>query len=161
MSARHGKEGFTLAELLVSIVAASILLLLVGAMLWMPARALVTNKEYAQIRLDVAYSVAMLSKDIRVSSLNSVVVAEDRLLLPANTTRAYSVEYLRDAGDDSLTRVVGTDRERIVMDGLTRFRPTITNDIATGLSGVVLDVEVQNPDGEIVVEHSTFIHARN
>ena len=150
-----------IAVLMVALFATAILILLVGALLWMPIRALRTNNEYARIRVDLAYSIAMMSKDIRTSSLNSVVATEDRLYLPGNATRAYTVEYLRNAGDDSLTRVVGADRELVVTEGLTRFRPSITNDFLTGLSGVVLDVVVENPDGDIVVDHNTFFHARN
>lgn len=162
MSTKRSSEGFTLVELLIGVAASAILLLLVGLLLWMPFRSLRTNNEYATLRRDVAYAVALMTKDIRSASLNAVVAQDDLLQLPANATRTYGVEYQRNDADDSLDRYVdGTREGGIITDGLMRFRPVVTNDLVTGLSGVVLNIEIQNPDGEIVVQHGTFIHARN
>ncbi len=128
----------------------------------MPYRAMRTNEEYARLRRDVAYAMRRMAKDIRVSTYNEDPnnYGSDKLVLPVNSVSEGEIEYT--ATDGVLTRAVdGGAEEEIIREGLRLFSSNFTNS-TEGLSGVVLRMEIENnSDGDIAIEHETFIATRN
>jgi len=156
------KRGFTLVELMVAGVAASILALAMSLVLVMVFRALRTNNDYARLRRDMALAVDWMARDLReasyrISPREGLSFAENRLTVSNNTVRADITEYRRDAAAGSLVRFVnGAAQGPVVMEGLQRFHVE-----ANALDGVVLHLEMANRGGDVRVACRTFIHARN
>jgi len=157
MKTRAQKHGFTLVELMISIVSAAILALTVVLILFMTYREWRTNNEYAQIRRDAALAVQMMAKDVRESAFNDVAAAEHTLVLSANPpVRPYLASYQRNMGNNTLNYYVNGNLTGVIIPaGVQRFNPVAVS------NGVRLHLELANPDGSIVITNETFIHTRN
>lgn len=154
------KQGFSLVELLVSITAMAILVLIVGLLLIMPYRTMRTNREYAQLRRDVALAVRGMAMDIRKYSPSDIDVSDSNILLlnpnPGPPVRQ-KVEYIYNVGNQSLNRFVNNvDQGAIIEEGLILFTSS-TN----ALEGVVLDISMQRGGGDVSLSLQTFIYTRN
>ncbi len=156
------KQGFTLMELLIGILATTILVLTVSLILLMPYRSMDTNNEYARLRRDMAYAVRMMAKEIRLASVNDITATENLLTLPPNLIRTTSTDFVADPTSGMLSYAddsggAGT----LISTGLRRFVPAVINDPANNMEGVELALEMEGNDGETVVAWKTFIHTRN
>lgn len=166
MRTYHNKQGFSLLELMVAMVAAAILVVVVTVVFTMPYRVMRTNNEYADLRRDMAYAVRMMSNDIRKSSPIydevSISTGEDILELPPNALRPDTVKYERNAADGVLTHYINNNAQgSVILNGLRRFHSETATNSEGVVSGVILRLELENDDGDIAMEHETFIHTRN
>jgi len=174
MAARRHKRGFTLIELMIGMVVMAILLLAVTLILLMPIRTMRTNAEYATLRRDLSYAVQLMARDIRKAPFNGATVdyGDNKLLLPGRADLPdlwpVTVEYKLDDTSGQLHRYVdGVDQGAVIQSGLTLFRsglmpdPDPADPDVEAPDGFVLYFELQNPDGEITIDHETFIYSRN
>jgi len=158
------KHGFTLVELMVATLAAAILLLIVGLLLTLPIRTMRTNDEYAALRRDMAFAMQMIAKDVRESSsnTNNYVFGEDTLSLPAlpapSTVRPYAVNYGKT--NNVLTRTADGAAAVLLNDGVRRFWSGTTNYV-DGEGSIIVRLELENPAGDIIIQHVAPIHTRN
>ena len=156
------KQGFSVVELVVAIVATAIVVMTVSLILFMPYRSLRTNMEYTRLRQDMSFAVRLMAKDIRASSYSAIAASEDVLSLPPNAVRPETIDYRRDAVTGVLTRFVDdVPQSPVITEGLLRFSPIATNDPVSGLRGVVLRLELADRDGGIAIVNETFVHTRN
>ncbi len=72
MKKRKRRNGLTLIELLVTIAAASILILTVGLILIMAFRSLRINNVYADLRRDSAFAFSMMARDVREANYDTL-----------------------------------------------------------------------------------------
>lgn len=160
MKTNAGKQGFTLVELLIGTVAAAILVLTVFAILGGPLRALKTNREYAQIRRNMAYAVGMMTKEIRLATFSTIPSDPDLLTLPANSIRTAPCEFYL-SGSALKYKINNGMQPDLIIEGVTVFTNGLVENLSTGVKGVTLYLEMQNNDGSIKVTHESFVHARN
>lgn len=161
------KQGFSMVELLVAMVAAAILAITVTAVFVMPIRTIATNREYAKLRRDLAYVVRIMAMDIRKSSVMyddapAIDTGENELVLHPNDLRLEKISYDRNTANGVLSRSVDDGAESpIILDGLTAFATEMETNSSGVVSGVLLHLEMENSDGYIAVTNETFIHVRN
>ena len=158
MKTDQKKQGFTLVELMVGMIAGSILLLIVGLLLLMPIRTMRINKEYAQVRRDIAIAVRIMTKDIRTRSFSDVDVSQSNVLLlnlnPGPPVRQ-KIEYKFESG--ALNRYINdANQGAVIEEGLTQFTSSVN-----AWEGVVLEFEMVSDGGNASIAHKTFIHTRN
>lgn len=152
------KIGFTLTELLVGIIAVSILLLTVGAILVGPIRAMRTNEEYARIRRDIGYAMAVMGREVRAASFSGISVNSNVLAIPANEVRP-QVTGFQKTGDSLEYLIGGSKSEDLILNGVHQF--SVTRVDVNNVQGVRVRLEIRNDDGSISIQHESFIHARN
>jgi len=161
------KQGFSLVELLVAMVAAALLALAITTVFVMPVRSMRTNREYARIRRDLSYAVRLMATDIRESSimydtLPAIFTGENILELRPNELRAVPIKYDRNTPDGVLTRYIDNVAQGpVILNGLTAFETDLATDTNGVVSGVILHLEMQNSDGYISIINETFVHTRN
>lgn len=169
MKKHLNKQGFSLVELLVAMLATAILALTVSLLLYMPFRTMRTNNEYARIRRDMAFAIQIMAKDIRAAHhgdfINtSTFSADNQVALPSNVAagRLDKIEFKRNAAEGSLIRYVNdAARLTVIPEGLSRFHSDVLTDAAGLVTGILLDLEMQNSDGDVVMTRKTFIYMRN
>jgi len=147
------KNGVTLVELMVSMVAASILILIVSLILVMAFQSWRINNAYVDLRRDSALAIYRMARDVRES-----------------TFRDKTPEYLIDgtdylsvesAVDNSITtyRRTGSTLTRgamlIIPKNVQSFRSLKIND------GVLLTLELANNEFGIVITNQVFVNTRN
>lgn len=157
------QQGFSLVEVLVAMVAASILVLTTIAILGGPLRTLKKNNEFAEIRRDLAYAVAVISKELRVANYDDLLNAwtqSDSLIIPINDSRHAESQFQLSGGTIEHYEN-GARLDDLILDNVRLFNNSITNDLSSGLKGVVMQITMQNPDGTIEVTHESFVHTRN
>jgi Tfp pilus assembly protein PilW len=151
MKLRRKNAGFTLVELMLTTVAAAILVLTVSLILFMAFRSWRINNSYAQLRRDVALAVQLMAQDVRESAgTNISVVSETSLSLAANLVRPDTRTFTK-TGD----KLNGTHMGLIITKGLHRFNPVKTT------NGVLLHLELTDADNGISITNETFIYTRN
>lgn len=158
------KQGFSLAELLVSMLATAVLVLIVSLVLLMPVRSSRTNNEYARLRRDMALAVQMMARDIRESSGSQVTASENLLILLPGPVfpGAAAIKYERSTADGVLRHYVdGVEKGSVITEGLRRFDPVSLTNAAGVVTGIMLDLEIEGRGGDITAAHQTFIHVRN
>lgn len=157
MRRKEKKQGFTIIELLVGVTSAAVLVLTLAAIMVGPLRALATNREYSDIRRDMAYSIAMIGRDVRVSSWSSLSSATNVLTFGGNSVQTNVSVY--SLSGDVLERYVNGVKQDDLMDGVTAFTNGVVN--AGGVQGVRIYLSAANDDGSISVTHESFIYPRN
>jgi len=154
------KQGFSLVEILVALLAAVILFLIVGLLLLMPYRTMQANEEYAQLRRDVAVAMRAMTRDIRAYSATDIDISQsDRLLLNSNPGPPVrqKIEYIYNSGNQSLSRSINdVDQGEIIEEGLIVFTSSVN-----ALGGVVLNIGMESSRGNASLSHQTVIHTRN
>ncbi|GEM_PF-2499361 len=156
MKTRAKKCGFTLVEMMISVVSAAILSLTVILILFMTYREWRTNNEYAQLRRDAALAVEMMSREVRETTFADIIAVEPTLVLPANAVRPYAITFQQNPFNSTLHYFTnGVFAGLIIPEGVGRFNPMAVN------NGVRLHLELANADGSIIVTNETFIRTRN
>lgn len=88
----------------------------------------------------------------------------NKLVLPErdgefNDVWTDTVDYQADSVSGKLIRYVnGSQIDVLISQGLTRFSTSLPND---GSRGVVVRYSINRGNGDVAIEHETFIHARN
>ncbi len=155
------RNGFSLIELLAGLVSAAMVLMLISLLMFMPYRTLRMNRSLEQMRRDAVIAMQMMSRDIRSSSQNGINASQDSLQIGSTAMHPIAVEYRRDAGTGTLIYDDGAQSETLIRSGVQRFNPAVTNDLVSGISGVVLELWLTEPDSEITLYEKMFIHTRN
>jgi Tfp pilus assembly protein PilW len=153
------KNGFTLVELMLAAVGSAMLVLIVVLILFMSYREWRTNNDYAQLRRDTAFAVQLMAKEIRNSaSIGGILTAENnRLILETNAAHpSYTTTFTRNASLRNLTYFRNTTSQGpLISTNLTVFNPQPMN------NGVLLELVLVNPDGDLSITNKTFISTRN
>jgi Tfp pilus assembly protein PilW len=123
---RHGKkskQGYSLVELLAAALAASVLALTAGTMLFHAYDAWDENHDAVNVHRDGRHAMDMMTRAVRAASVARVVTAVNNNLVIANEAGTSSVRFRRDGQDliyDPDTGVDG-DETTLVADGIRRF----------------------------------------
>ena len=88
MKKRKQSKGLTLIELMVTIAAASILMLTVGLILIMAFRSLRINNVYADLRRDSAFAFSMMTRDVREANYDTLTDGTTLTLPSATYTKS-------------------------------------------------------------------------
>lgn len=152
-----GKQnGFTLVELMITMVSASILALIVAMILFMAYRSWRTDNEYARLRRDAAFVVQLMAREIRAASFSGITAANNSLQLQANAVRPNLTAFTRNPGSSNLTfSINGIAQGPLVNNGLRVFNPLKQT------NGILVQLEMVNADRTISITNKTFIFARN
>jgi prepilin-type N-terminal cleavage/methylation domain-containing protein len=154
MKMYRNQNGFTLVELMIAMVGASILALIVATILFMTYRSWRTDNEYARMRRDIAFAMQLMAKEVRISSYNGITVSTNSLLCPTNAMHGRSTVFTKST--DKLTYSInGTAPGTLITKELSVFTPQPTN------NGVLLKLVLVNADGSIAITNETFIYPRN
>lgn len=155
------KTGFTLVELMITMVSGALLAIIVSLILFMTYRSWRTDNEYARLRRDTAFAVQLIAKEIRNSSPNGITANPNSLLCPTNAAHpTYTTTFLRNAASSNLTYSRnGTLQGPLITKGLKTFNPQKL--ILTNCVGVLLNLVLVNTDGSISITNQTFISTRN
>lgn len=100
MKARRNEDGFTLVELMVGMLAASVLMLVVAAMLvfgWMGWR---SSTDSVAMQRDAWIAMEELSREIRNSSLGEIAVEAEGIWFAASTFPHGRTEAVEIAADE-------------------------------------------------------------
>jgi hypothetical protein len=155
MKKNQYKNGLSLIELLVTIVASSIVILTVAMILIMAFRSWRINGAYVDLRRDAALAVFLISLDIRESDVEEDVTTATvgELTLAAHLpARDNPVTYERDG--DTLT---STDFGTIIPRGVQAFSAQYsgTND------GVYITLGLANNSVGVAITNRVFVNTRN
>jgi len=152
-----------MVELLVAMVAMSILILIVGLLLLIPYKSMRGNEDYAQLRRDMSVALQTMTRDVRRATDADIDVSlGNELLLLANPDPPVRQKIAYKHEGHALNRYVNDiNQGAVISSGLTRFS-LVKPDVSTnGLAGVVVQLELQNDNGQVSMAHETFIHTRN
>ena len=123
---RHGKkskQGYSLVELLAAALAASVLALTAGTMLFHAYDAWDENHDAVNVHRDGRHAMDMMTRAVRAASAERIIAAVNNDLMIANEAGTSSVRFRRDGQDliyDPDTEVDGDDIT-LVADGISRF----------------------------------------
>ncbi len=158
------KQGISLIELLVAMIAVAILSLTVGALLTLPVKSIARNREISQLKSEVGLAMLYMTSDIRESGYEDVAnnasnYGRGMLTLPANDVRGSTIQYQLEG--DTLNRYVnGGSATALIAEGVGAFRSWPTNNATTGVQGIGLHLEITTSGG-VPLDHDSFIHTRN
>lgn len=148
MKKNQHKKGLTLVELMVAIVAASIVILTVAVILIAAFRSWRINNAYVDMRRDAALAIYLISRDIREATLADVATPANQLVLP-------TVTYTKTAGG----ALISTDFGTIILRNVTRFNAR-TNGPGDGVY-ITLGVADNNTGIGIAITNTVFVNTRN
>jgi hypothetical protein len=140
------KNGLSLIELLVAIVASSIVILTVAMILIMAFRSWRINNAYVELRRDASLAVYLISRDIREATLADVATPTDQLVLP-------TVTYTKTAGG----ALTSTDFGTIIRTNVNFFI-SATNSAG---DGVYITLGLTNNSVGVAINNEVFINTRN
>ncbi len=157
MNPSDNKKGFTLIELMLTMASSSILILLVGIILFMGYRSWRVNGHYVQLQRDTALAVRIMSEGVRESTTNEIIAVNGSLTLAPNEVRSAELKYMADGTGTLIRYVDGAENGLIILKGLESFTPELQED------GVLLQIVMQDddPDADITMTTRTFINTRN
>ncbi len=160
MKMYRNQNGFTLVELMIAMVGASILALIVATILFMAYRSWSTDNNYARLRRDAAFAVQLMAKEIRSSSYSGISTnstsTSTSLTLRTNAVRPNVTAFTRSATASNLTySISNVPQGPVIPRGVRVFNPLIQT------NGVLLNLVLVSADGTLLVTNSTFIAARN
>jgi len=155
MKKRKCKKGLTLIELMVTIAAASILILTVGLIMIMAFRAWRMNNAFVELRRDSAFAFSMMTRDVRESSYTNLIDGIGQLRAISNNPPAtYQLLTITNASQ-VLTYNDGSGLMRIIPKNVQNFRTLKTND------GVQITLELENDEFGISYINEVFVNTRN
>ena len=146
------RKGFTLIELMLTIVAASIVILTVALILLLAFQSWRTNNAYADLRRDSSLATYMMARDIREASYDALTDGTT-LTLPSGAVIGETTTYTQSG--DTLTVDEGSGAMTLIHEYVQNFNSTKQN------NGVLLSLELANTNFSIVITNEVFINARN
>lgn len=162
------KNGFTMVEMMVAMLATAILSLIIGLLLMIPFRTMSGNWEYMRIRRDMANAVKMMAKDIRITAWSDIADSADSYVVDgylkldwninSPVVRKNNVEYQKSG--DTLVRMTGGTSETIISEGLMVFKPKATNEV-NGVQGIVITMQMLGSKTGSIIDEELFIATRN
>ena len=151
MKKRMHRNGLTLIELMVTIAAASILILTVGLILIMAFRSWRINNAYANLRRDSAVAFSMMTRDVREADY-ATLTAGNPLTLPSAIGKP-TVTYTQTG--DTLTG----DGMIVIPKNVQSFA-SVKNEDGVLLT-LVLEDEVYTGGYTIAITNQVFVNTRN
>lgn len=155
MRVNNNQEGFSIVEMLASMLAFSILILSVGIILIRGWQGWRYSNESVAMQRDASLAFGVIAREIRCSSIANIVVAGERIdFLPDGVVRV-APESIERQGDD------------LVYTGSDGGSMALLNGTATGFLPIIQDnsVEVtlsyQTPSGQEAGSKTVAINARN
>ncbi len=160
MKTNKKQTGSTLIELMITITAASIIMLIIAFILVMAFQSWRINNAYADLRRDVSLAVYLMARDIRESNITNVTeAAAGRLTLSAHPpARNNAVTYTKSA-DTLNSTALGTIIPRRLQTFIAESSSLgdgvyLTIVLTNSLSGII------NP-GVIAITNEVFVNTRN
>ncbi|HNX52124.1 MAG TPA: prepilin-type N-terminal cleavage/methylation domain-containing protein [Pontiellaceae bacterium] len=147
------QKGVTLIELMVTIAAASILMLMVALILMMAFQSWRINNAYADLRRDAALAFVRMVKDVREADYTGLT-AGNPLTLPSAVTNK-TVLYNQPTGGKTLLYSDGSGSSIIIPDNVRVFTSVKQDD------GVLLSLELANTNFNIAITNEVFVNTRN
>jgi prepilin-type N-terminal cleavage/methylation domain-containing protein len=153
MKKSKNKTGFTLIELMVTVVASAIVILTAATVLIMGFQSWRINKAYVEMRRNTALAVYLMARDIRESNITNVTIAAGQLqLAPHPPVRNSTVTYTKTGSTLS-----STDFGVIIPRGLRTFNAEVN---VPG-DGVYLTIGMTNSVSGIAMTNRVFVNTRN
>jgi Tfp pilus assembly protein PilW len=153
MKKKQYRKGLTLIELLVTIVAASIVILTVALILIMAFRSWRIDNAYVDLRRDAALAIYLISRDIRESDVTDVTTAMNGILaLKAHLPVRDAVTYTKSG--NALT---STDFGTIIASGVQAF----SNQYSGADDGVYVTLGLANNSVGVAITNRVFVNTRN
>lgn len=135
---RPATHGFTLVEILMALVAASVLALTAGALLVYLFDGLAWNTEQIEGHRDGAYAVAVLQHHLRSAAPGEVSVAGEEIRIQSGGV----IKRFRRVGEDlefDPNLAAGGNDELLIRSGVTGFTPILFDGRVDVLLVVVVD----------------------
>ncbi|MFA6172522.1 MAG: prepilin-type N-terminal cleavage/methylation domain-containing protein [Kiritimatiellales bacterium] len=156
MKKKYNRKGVTLIELMITMAAASILLLIAALILIMAFQSWRINNAYAGLRRDAALAVYRISRDVRESNITNVTVAAGELRLSAHPpARNNAVTYTRTAAG----ALTSTDSGTIIPRGVQTFSAE-TNNLGDGVY-LTVGMAANISGSAISITNRVFVNTRN
>ncbi|QHI70514.1 PilW family protein [Tichowtungia aerotolerans] len=149
---KSSQKGFSIIEVMITIIVASVLVLIVSMILVMTFTSWRNNNAYTDIRRDLSMASLIMMQEIRESSYGGLTVGEDYLNVESAATNKTSVF---SQVDDSLVYTSEWDTFILIPRNLQSFNAVKQND------GVELTLVVANTDFAISVTNQLFVNTRN
>lgn len=153
MKIKNNNSGLTLIELLLCMLASSIVILIVGLIMLMAFNSWRTNNAYADMRRNAAFATSILAADIREASYSDLSIAADNTLTVPSAVTNTTSNFIPLG--DTLLYNKGADTISLIPEGVQNFTPFLTND------GVLLTLELANTEFAITLTNQLFINTRN
>jgi type II secretory pathway pseudopilin PulG len=151
------KQGFTLVEIMITVVCAGIMTVTVALILVMGWFSWHANWDQVQLQSDSSLAVRMMSHQVRMSEPGNLSIAAGSLICAPNTPiRTYRIEFRKV--DDTLRRYIdGTDNGLVIKSGLNSFTPQLQT------NGVLLRMVMVSTNSfmPVAMTNQTFINTRN
>lgn len=146
------QKGFSVIEVMITIIVASVLVLIVSMILVMTFTSWRNNNAYTDIRRDLSTASLIIMQEIRESSYDGLTVGENYLNVESAVTNKTTVF---SQVDDSLVYTSELDTFALIPRNLQAFNAVKQND------GVELTLVVANTDFAISVTNQLFVNTRN
>ena len=161
MKTTDRQSAFTLVELMVALLASSVLLLLVATILIITLNSWRTNNAYTDLRRDAAFAINIMARDIREAAPSGLFAAGTDTLTVSNAVRDYVSTYTRNSETEvlSLTRTDNANVQ-ILAANVQAFAATPQN-ISGAVDGVILRLEMMSGSTGVAVTNETYVHMRN
>lgn len=144
------KNGLTLIELMVTIAAASILILTVGLILIMAFRSWRMNNAFVELRRDSAFAFSMMVRNVREASYNNLKdVGGDLEITSAVDGSVATYSY------DEATGNLELNSSPLIYGTVDPFDFDIRDD------GVQLKLVLENDEFDISYINEVFVNTRN
>ncbi|MBC8206077.1 MAG: prepilin-type N-terminal cleavage/methylation domain-containing protein [Kiritimatiellales bacterium] len=158
MKKQNHKNGLTLIELMVAMVAASIIILIASLILIMAFRSWRVNNAYVNLRRDSAFAFTMMARNVRESDTDEVEWAGGTLTIPSSVLGKPTVSYYRDGEALRYNENGGT--MTLIHDNVDEFSATTTGDPEAD-DGVLLRLVLADADFGIAITNEMFVNTRN
>ncbi len=160
MAGKKKTRGFTVVEMLVSMLAFSILVLSIGLMLVYSWRGWRYSNESITMQRDASLAFKVITREIRGSSITNMTFSADQIGFTAAGVRASTgaESIYRTEGGDLVHQ--GSSGDFVLLDGTaSRFQsiPSISN----GLACVEVTLEYQTESGEDSGMQKFTVYTRN
>jgi prepilin-type N-terminal cleavage/methylation domain-containing protein len=152
----YNKKGVTLIELMVAMVAASILVLITALILVMALQSWRINNAYADLRRNASLAVYLMSRDVRESSITNVTITTGQLTLSAHPpARNNAVTYTKTASGALTSTAFGT----IIPRNVQTFSAQ-TNSLGDGVY-ITIGMATNISGSAISITNQWFVNTRN
>lgn len=129
MRPRARRAGFTVVELLASVVTAAVLAVAMGSILYFSYSALSKNTERITLQRDATFAFDMIARTAQGASPGEITLASGSVTFQTNTFRNKRVRFFNNNTGDLVydpDMAVGGNEQVVVNDRLSSFGVTMT-----------------------------------
>lgn len=149
MKTGRQQTGSTLIELMVTITAASIMMLIIALILVMAFQSWRINNAYADLRRDASFAVNQMVKDVHEADYESLITGNLLTLTNKNAS------YMQPAGSRTLVYSDSAGTVIIIPKNVQAFTSAKQDD------GVLLSLKLANTNFSIAITNEVFVNTRN